>query len=1062
MAVALVATHSVSAQYYSWGADPTYMRWYKLKGEKIDVIYPDSARELGYKMMHYTKAVQPYIGFGFRHGPMKIPFVIHPENFSSNGMVMWLPKRVEILSSPAVSGYSMPWLKQLAAHEYRHTVQYNNLNRGFVKVFSYLFGQQSSTFGLLFMPLWGLEGDATISETQMSSFGRGLQPSFSMHFRTVGNFAKTGNLSKWFCGSYREYIPDHYQLGYQITSYADTKYDENVWDKVVRFAVRNPYVIATTWAGLRRFYNTTADKLTRETFADLNDYWNSLPYQPNTSTQLSIDGEKGYTEHRYPQYIDHEKILSLCKTLDKPDAFVITNSKSGKSKHLAYTGAVSTRPSEIVGGRIWWTEYRRSLLFAERVNSKLCYMDLERGRTRTINRKDNVLYPTPISEHELAWVEYAPNGEYSIVRGNPTAHHEKEYLRVDVPQDKEIHGLAYDNYTRALYFIVTDDSGMWLGRVGKNRELEHITEGAYITLSDLRAKDGVLYFGSIQSGKDEVHCYDLRTNTQYRISASTYGSFSPMPAEEIKLSESQKRLRNAVESLNLDQVCKGDNERFVLMTTYDRYGYHIAEQKVIRDTLPKVEPSKLPINLVNPPRKKWNVINLDTVRFAGVDSMQLQMKAANNGKHNRAKWLRDKRYSGPAHLFNIHSWAPVSYDPFSLSEEGAFDFNLGATIMSQNILSTASGFLTWGWNSKDGHVFKGAFRYYGLGVNLSINATYGGTQQLYSAYTYLYDPISDNFEAVLPGGNETYITNPITGKLEQVLNEIPKRGKYYNVGVMASLPLYFQAGYHTRYVQVSAGYNYSNGLVAKIDKLSLDIDKGHVSNIAKVGYKEGVHLLQFGAGFQDQVRLAHKDFQPRWGQVFSVNYALNPADNNFSHLVSVYGKAYFPGIAKHHSLSLAAVYQTSIKGFDNDRALSNLAFHSGRLIPRGFYTSDIENRNYVSTSLNYSLPICYPDLGLGAIIYFKRLRLNLGVDYASFTSKIPYVDKNYNFFSRLERQRIMSYGGDISLDFNLFQMPAAGTTSVTLSIYQPTVLTKHKKGGERRPPFVKVGLGLPF
>jgi hypothetical protein len=240
-------------------------------------------------------------------------------------------------------------------------------------------------------------------------------------------------------------------------------------------------------------------------------------------------------------------------------------------------------------------------------------MDIEQGRTRTINRKDKVLYPTPISEYELAWVEYAPNGIYSIVRGNPMPRYEEEYLRVDVPHDKEIHGLAYDNYTGALYFIATDDSGMWLGRVGKNRELEHVTEGAYITLSDLRAKDGVLYFGSIQSGKDEAHCYDLRTGTQYRISASTYGSFSPMTS--------------------------GNDT--VVMTTYDRYGYHIAEQKMVRDTLPKVEPSRLPINLVNPPRKRWNVINLDTVKFAGVEEMKIQMQEANNDKQNTRKSLRD-------------------------------------------------------------------------------------------------------------------------------------------------------------------------------------------------------------------------------------------------------------------------------------------------------------------------------------------------------------------------------------------------------------------------------------
>ena len=997
--VALFATSSAYAQYYSWGADPTYMRWRKLKGDKIDVIYPDTARELGYKMMYYTRAVQPSIGFGFRHGPMKIPFVIHPENFSSNGMVMWLPKRVEILSSPSVGGYSMPWLKQLAAHEYRHAVQYNNLNRGFVKVFSYILGQQSSTFGLLFMPLWGLEGDATLSETQMSSFGRALQPSFTMHYRAVNNLATDRNLNKWFCGSYREYIPDHYHLGYQITAYGNTKYNENIWNNIVRYAVRNPYLIFTTYAGLRKYYKTTTDKLTREAFANLSDHWNSLPYQPNTSTQLSLDAQEGYTTYRYPQPLDNGNVLSLYKTLDTPDAFVLTSKESGKRTRVAYTGAISTRPSEVVGGRVWWTEYRRSLLFAERVNSTLCYMDVEEGHPRSILSVNKALYPTTISEDELAWVEYFPNGCYNIVRGNPLPRQKAEYLRVEIPSDIEIHGLAYDNYTRALYFIATDDSGMWLGRVGKNREIEHITQGAYITISDLRAKDGMLYFGSIQSGKDEVHCYDLRTNTEQRISASTYGSFSPMP----------------------------DKGATVLMTTYDRYGYHLAEQKMVRDTLPKVEYAKLPINLVNPERKRWNTVNLDTVKFVGADSM---LKASKSGL--KTKLLRDRRYPGPTHLFNIHSWAPLSYDPFSLSEEGAFDFNLGATVMSQNLLSTADGFLTWGWNAKEGHVFKGAFRYYGLGVNLSINATYGGTQQLYSAI---------------------YVTNPTTGSAERVLDELPALGTYYNVGGMASLPLYFQAGYHTRYVQITAGYNYSNGMVAKVDKLSIELDKGNVSNITKIGYKEGVHLLQFGAGYQDQVRMAHKDFLPRWGQVLSMNYALNPEDKNFSHLVSVYAKGYFPGVAKHHSLSFAAVYQTSIKGFDREDALSNLAFHSGRLVPRGFTTSEIENRNYVATSINYALPVWYPDWG-NAIIFFKRIRLNFGFDFASFDRKYATREEATGSITiATKRQNYYSYGGDISLDVNLFAMPASGTTSLTLSIYQP-----HGK----QKPFVKVGFGLPF
>ena len=70
------------------------------------------------------------------------------------------PQACGVLTSPAVEGYSMPWYKQLVAHEYRHAVQYNNLIRGVIRALSYVLGQQGSTIGLLCMPIWAMEGDA--------------------------------------------------------------------------------------------------------------------------------------------------------------------------------------------------------------------------------------------------------------------------------------------------------------------------------------------------------------------------------------------------------------------------------------------------------------------------------------------------------------------------------------------------------------------------------------------------------------------------------------------------------------------------------------------------------------------------------------------------------------------------------------------------------------------------------------------------------------------------------------------------------------------------------------
>ena len=980
-ATLLGTAYTASAQYYTWGADAPYMHWHKSKDKaaKLDVIFPDTAAALGYRMMYYAKATQPSIGFGFRHGPMKIPFIIHPENLSSNGLVMWLPKRVEILSAPAINSYSMPWLKQLAAHEYRHAVQYNNLNQAWVRAFSYLLGQQSKTIGLLFMPLWGLEGDAVLSETQMSSFGRALQPSFTMHYRAVGDFTKERrNTDKWFCGSYREHIPDHYHIGYQITAYADTKYDENIWNKVVRYAVRNPYVFATTAVAMRKYYNTSTGKLVRETFGNLNSYWAQLPKVEDSAKRIDVPALRSYTTYSYPIPYRDGQIISVKEDLDTPSAIVITDTTNTKRDHrgrlknerrVCFTGRLSTRPT-LQGDRLWWTEYRRSLLFAERINSRLCYTDINSGRTRTIHRYRNILYPTAINEKELAWVEYSPSGIYTIVRGDMR----HRYFTAEIPLGIEVHGLAYDNYTHSLYFIATGDGGMWVGRVTDNRGYERVTKEAYITISDLRAKDGVLYFGSIASGKDEAHCYDLREGREYRISTSAYGSFSPMPT---------------------------DNGE-VLLTTYDRHGYHLTHQKM--EQLTPITPSRLPHNIVNPPRKKWNVINLDTVRFMPNDSTALRTKT------------RTKRYHGAAHLFNIHSWAPFSYDPFRLGEEGLFDVNLGATIMSQNLLSTADGYLSWGWNASEGSLYRLGFKYFGLGLQMKFDAAYGGKQNIYALSQW----------------------NPINGEMEY--QSVPSQDSYFSVGASLSLPLLFARGYHTRQLSLSAGWNYSTGLIANVGEIRYDPITGSITNLEKIGFREGLHKLAFSIGYSDMVRVAPREFAPRLGYSLISEYAFNPANGSFSDLISFYGKFYLPGFVRPQSLMLEMSYQTSIGGFKTLDGTTLLTYKSARLIPRGYSSNNIICDNYLAGSINYQIPVWYPEGGIPSVLYFKRIRLNLGFDYAHFNLTADRL------------RRLNSYGVDLLFDVNFFRMPDDATSTIKLSLYKP----KHSS------LWFGFGVGLPF
>ena len=983
----LVATDRVHAQYYSWGADPTSFNWRQIKGNKYRVVYPDTARHVATEMCYYLDAVSKDISYGYRHPQMSIPFVVHPANMRSNGLVMWLPKRIEFLSTPSIDSYSMPWTKQLVAHEYRHAVQYNNLNRGIVKILSYVLGQQSSTIGLLFMPLWMMEGDAVMTETEMSTFGRGKQPSFSLAYRAYGNIATlTNNRDKWFCGSYRDFVPDHYQLGYFMCRHGYDTYGAVLGNDMAAILARRPYmVVSNSWI-FKKLYGISQDKLFTDTFTRLHDHWQSFPQEKQTSEYIPLPEPRSYTTYAFPMPTNDGRIIYLKEDFDSTSAFMIVDTLTKSEQRLARTGMISSRPALSSTGVLWWTEYRRSPLFEQKVTSRLYMLDTKSHHVSSMPNDNSILYPTPTDGHDIAWVEYTIDGRYHVaIKGDsPIGNY------IDIERGKEVHGMAWDNLTQALYLIITDDDGMHIARLTAKGTTK-VTQPAYTTLSNLRAKDGKLYFGSIASGRDEMHYYDLTSSKEYRISTSTYGSFHPAPYDE----------------------------NHVVGTSYDRRGYVPVLQRMDKAVEVEHTPHANPYLL--PESKPWGVVNLDTLRFDNIKADSLTRSRSS------------RRFSRVGHALNIHSWAPASYNPYEITEESKIAFNLGATIMSQNILSTAEGFLTWGWNRDEGSIYKGMIRYYGLGINLWARGTYGGTQTIHTVYVY----------------------NSETGKLEYP--DTPKRDKYYSIGAGATLPLLFNRGYHTSQLSLSASWNYSNGLTARVNKI--DIAGGKLANFKTIGYSEGIHQLSFGVSFSDQVRMAYRDFQPPWAVVLSANYALSPTTDDFGHLPVLYGKVYTPGFGPHHSLSVAATYLTPIGGFHSDLMLSDMSFKSTPLLPRGFSSYTVTNKgymNYMATSVNYQMPVWYPDGGLSGIIYFKRLRLNLGGDFASYQK--PIIDAQTGDITKAWH-RMWAYGGDIIVDFNLFSLPQSATITARLSLYGKGANFQLRK---RDKFYISAGLGLPF
>ncbi|MFR6634874.1 MAG: hypothetical protein ACLUQ6_08770 [Alistipes onderdonkii] len=98
--------------------------------------------------------------------------------------------------------------------------------------------------------------------------------------------------------------------------------------------------------------------------------------------------------------------------------------------------------------------------------------------------------------------------------------------RFGTPRHAEIHGLAWDDVTLAYYVIVTDDAGMWLGRID-DEGVSPVTQGAYITLSNLRAGGGkaLLRLDLIGQGRSPL----LRSDGPPRIPHHHVGLRSRFP-----------------------------------------------------------------------------------------------------------------------------------------------------------------------------------------------------------------------------------------------------------------------------------------------------------------------------------------------------------------------------------------------------------------------------------------------------------------------------------------------------------------------------------------------------
>jgi hypothetical protein len=675
----LAICSGVSGQFYEFGQDPSSLKWKQLETENFKIIFPSDFSSKAQYLANHLENSYFLNSSQLDHQPRKIPLIIHNQTVYSNAFVTWAPKRMEFFTFPDPELSSMDWLQELSLHEFRHVTQIDKVNTGFTHFMSFILGQQITGAVAGMMPLWFIEGDAVSAETSLSLSGRGRMPSFEMELKAQLLSGKGPySLSKAYLGSYRDFVPDYYRLGYQMVSTARKYYGDDYWTNALDYVSSHSYLLIPYFFYSEKITGGRQNLLYKKTISTIKSHWSETLSERNPEDLDSFNKKRNstYQDYNRPVILDDSSILSYKTGLDIIPRFV-RNYPGGKEEKVFIPGNLVSGRFSVNKDKILWDEYIQDMRWTNRSYSVLREFDIKTGVCRNITQNSRYLSPawSPGGD-SIVVVRVNPEYNFSLVVLNSSDG--KVLLDIPSPENKYLQYPVWIVGTSEIAVIT-------VGRNGKSIELYNLKSGewteifksGFIGIDHLNYGNKSLFFNGGFTGIDEIFSIDLNGRNLKKYTNSRYGSFYP---------DFSKR------------------NRLLAFSGYNENGFDINLKGM--DSGKEYSPQK--------------VINEQS--FVSASNSLLSVNAIESDTLKTAYPVRS--YSKSLHLLRIHSWAPYWFD---YSDPNIDDPKVtkGITLLSQNSLSTA--FASLGFeNSNGNNYFHSDFTYKGFYPVISFSSTYGG------------------------------------------------------------------------------------------------------------------------------------------------------------------------------------------------------------------------------------------------------------------------------------------------------------------------------------------------
>jgi hypothetical protein len=902
----LILASPLHSQYFSIGTDPASVKWKKIKTENYTVIFPRGIED---EAQYIANGFEYFIEQGSKSLqvlPPRFPVILHNKSVYSNAFVPYAPKRIEFLTTPPQDNDALNWIDGLILHEIRHTVQYSAVNTGFTKAMSFLFGQQAPPAVLgLFAPFWFIEGDAVSTETAMGHSGRGRVPSFEMKLRA--QFLEKGiyNYDKATHGSYKDFTPDRYELGYQLVGRSRVEFGRDIWADALRKSGQLPFMVVPFSHSLKKQTGYGKVQLYRHITDSMMQEW----VYRDTQTQLTVSDTltpqaRHYTNYTLPVVMEDGSVIAVRKSID--DITRIVQISNGREERLFTPGTGFQADALSASDKlICWSEIKPDPRWSLRDYAVVKTYDIETGKTRQITHRSRYFAPVINKQGDkIAAVEVSEQNQYKLVILDV----EDGSLIKELHTDDNLFFMhpawSFDGTTIAC--VVLGDRGksllVWNT---KDNHYDVMLPFSYIEISRPTFYGNTLFYTGSYSGTDNIYSLSLISREVQQVTSARFGV--------------------------TDAAVNAAGDTLVF-ANYTSDGYMISKMQLNQPFGQSVDISKNP-------------------DFPLAESLTEQEDFLYDREDVPDSIYPVKKYCKALNLFNFHSWAPLALDINNM------EVNPGVTLLSQNLLGTSYTSFSYEYDlNEEAGKYSFDYSYEGFYPTLNLGVNYGLRRGAHR---------DDN---------------------DSVTNY-----KYHELNAYTgtAIPLSWNVKSWYMGVRPGASYSYKYLRMDPSSDLRFNYDR--------------INALSYRLFSYAQQKSSYRDLQPRWGQLFELNFRHTLCDSTFTtnSLFSIAGVSYFPGFAKHHGFRLYLGYQ--------QRNADYYYFSNLISTPRG--QSGIYSDNMVSISASYVFPVFYPDWRLGPVLYFKRLKGAVFYDHSILMDESPYIDYN-------------TIGLDLSVDFHFLSILA--------------------------------------